>query len=318
MKNKYKLIFEAFFEGMVFIGMILFFGCKKEGTLKLGAIPTPDFNAIVATDGHSVTLVNKTNLPSIPYWAAPDLNLGYGDLQGDSVKVNFIFPGTYTIKMLVTGQGGIDSVSKTITTTQPDPNACSPATALGFIASCTQKTWKLNPAPGALMVGQFAGDGGWWTSGSGEVSGRPCMFNDEYTFVFNKTGDFTYNDHGDFYSDDGAIMATAGCYNDSQYLTDQNAWGSGNFHYAIIPEAGVKGLGQIKVIGLGSHLALQKPINGNDAANVVTATSVTYDIWSMQRNITDATGTYDLLTITMHYGNWSPTDGWWTYTFRSY
>jgi hypothetical protein len=318
MKKHYKLIFGASVAVIALVGVSLFFGCKKEETLKLGAKPTPAFDAIVGSDGHSVTLVNKSNIASIPYWAAPDLNLGYSDLNGDSAKVNFIFPGTYNIKLLVVGAGGIDSTSKTVTTTAPDPNACDPSTPLGFLASCTKKTWKLNPAPGAFKVGQYAGDGGWWSSGSGEVTGRPCFFNDEYTFTFNKVGDFVYNDHGDFYSDGGAIMANAGCYDDSNYTADQAAWGSGNFHYVVIPGAGVKGLGQIKLIGLGAHFALQKPINGNDAPNIVTASSVTYDIWSMQHNITDATGTYDLLTVTLHYGNWSPTDGWWTYTLRSY
>jgi hypothetical protein len=144
------------------------------------------------------------------------------------------------------------------------------------------------------------------------------MFNDEYTFKFNKAGDFIFNDHGDFWTDGGAIMATAGCFSSSQYSAAQQAWGSGSFHYVIIPGAGAKGLGQIKLIGSGAHFALQKPINGNDAPNVVTATSVTYDIWSMQHNVTDLSGTYDLLTVTLHYGNWSPTDGWWTYTLRSY
>jgi hypothetical protein len=317
MKKHNIHIFGAFSAVLALAGLILFFGCKKEATLKLGTVPTPDFSAIVGTDGHTVTLVNKSSTASIPYWAAPDINLGYSDLQGDSAKVNFIFPGTYTIKMLVVGSGGIDSLSKTVTTTQPDPNACDPSTPMGFIASCTQKTWKLNPDAGAFKVGQYAGDGGWWSSGSGEVSGRPCLFNDEYTFKFNKAGDFIY-DQGDFWTDGGTDWpASAGCYDDSQYSSGQQAWGSGNFHYVIIPGAGVKGLGQLKVIGFGAHLALQKPINGNDASNVVTATSVTYDIWSMQSDLTDATGTYDLLTVTLHYGNWSPTDGWWTYTFIS-
>jgi hypothetical protein len=318
MKKQNRLIFGASLAIIAFAGTTLFFGCKKEATLKLGASPTAGFDAIIGTDGHTVTLVNKSNMATIPYWAAPDINLGYGDLQGDSAKVNFIFPGTYTIKMLVVGQGGVDSLTKTVTTTSPDPNACSSTTALGFLASCTQKTWKLNPAAGAIAVGQYAGDGGWWASGSGDVTLRSCMFNDEYTFKFNKAGDFIYNDHGDFWTDGGTGWpGGAGCYNSTQYSADQQAWGSGNFHYVIIPGAGVKGLGQIKLIGLGAHFALQKPINGTDAPNVVTATSVTYDIWSMQ-HISDLSGTYDLLTVTLHYGNWSPTDGWWTYTLRSY
>jgi PKD repeat protein len=318
MKKHNKHIFWTFSAAIALVGLVVFFGCKKEATLKLGTTPTPDFAATVGSDGHTVTLVNKSSTASIPYWAAPDVNLGYGDLQGDSAKVNFIFPGTYTIKMLVVGQGGLDSLTKTVTTTQPDPNACSATTALGFLASCTQKTWTLNPAAGAFAVGQYAGDGGWWTSGAAQVTERPCLFNDEYTFKFNKAGDFIYNDHGDFWTDGGTGWpGAAGCYADSQYSAGQQAWGSGNFHYVIIPGAGVKGLGQIKLIGFGAHFALQKPINGNDAPNVVTANSVTYDIWSMQRNLTDGGGTYDLLVVTLHYGNWSPTDGWWTYTFIS-
>ena len=319
MKKQNRLIIGAFFAVIALVGLTVFFGCKKGATLGLGALPKIDFTATVGSDGHTVTIVNTSPDPVISYFAAPDLNLGYGDLKGDTVVVNYIFPGTYTIKMYAAGNGGIDSTSKTVTTTQPDPLACDPSTPLGFLASCTQKTWKLNPSPGAFKVGQFAGDGGWWASGAGEVTGRPCLFNDEYTFTFNKTGNFTYNDHGDFWTDGGTDWpSAAGCYSDTQYTTGQHAWGSGNFLYAVIPGAGVKGLGQLKLIGLGAHFVLQKPINGTDAPNVVTTSSVTYDIWSMKIDTTDATGTYDLLTITLHYGNWSPTEGWWTYTLRSY
>ncbi len=62
----------------------------------------------------------------------PAINLGYGDLQGDSVKVNFTFPGTYSVKMLVVGAGGIDSLSKTVTTTQPDGDCLNSDYCLGF------------------------------------------------------------------------------------------------------------------------------------------------------------------------------------------
>jgi hypothetical protein len=35
------------------------------------------------------------------------------------------------------------------------------------------------------------------------------------------------------------------------------------------------------------------------------------------QHISDASGTYDLLTVTLHYGSWSATEGWWTFTLRS-
>jgi PKD repeat protein len=317
MKRHYKIFFGAFTAVLVLAGLTLFFSCKREATLKLGSVPTPDFNAVVGSDGHSVTLLNKSDIASIPYWSVPDLNLSYGDLQGDSVKVNFIFPGTYTIKMMVVGNGGLDSLTKTVTTTQPDANACSSSTALGFLASCTQKTWKLKPTAGTLWVSQFAGgEGNWWQSGDGDVTARPCTFNDTYTFKFNKAGDFIYNDGGDFYAEDYSGDPAWSCRASSTYPANQANWASGNFKYALIAGGGVKGLGQIKVIGTGAHIGLNKPINNNEVSTSST-TAITYDIWSMQSNITDALGTYDQLVITFHYGSWSATEGWWTFTLIS-
>ena len=285
----------------------------------LGTKPKADFVATVAADGHTVLLANKSSVASMPYWATADLNLGYSDLKGDSVKLNFIFPGTYSVKMLVAGAGGIDSITKTVTTTQPDPNACASTTPLGFLASCTSKVWKMNPAAGAIKCGQFAGGGEWWGNGTADVAPRSCFFNDTWTFSFNKAGDMAYDDKGDFYSDGfGGVTPSNSCQASTQYTTAQKPWGTGNFKYAVIPTGGVKGLGQIKVIGLGAHLGLAQAINGNETKNGATATSVTYDIWSMQKNVTDATGTYDLLVLTIHYGNWSATEGWWTFTLRSY
>ena len=279
----------------------------------LGTKPVANFVATVAADGHTVLLANKSSVASMPYWAAPDLNLGYSDLKGDSVKVNFIFPGTYKIKLLVAGAGGTDTITKAITTTQPDPNACASTTPLGFLASCTSKVWKMNPAAGAIKVGANAGDGSWWSNATADVAGRPCFFNDTWTFTFDKAADFVYDDKGDFYSDGyGGVTPSNSCQASTQYTTAQKPWGSGSFHYAVISGTGVKGLGQIKLIGLGAHFGIPKSVNGSESPTGPTATSVTYDIWSMT-HVSDTSGTYDLLMVTFNYGA-----GWWTYTLRSY
>jgi hypothetical protein len=308
MKKHNKLIFGAFFAVIALTGLILFFGCKKEATLNLGAVPVADFSAIVASDGHTVTLVNNTDIPSMPYWAVPDLNLGFADLQGDSTVVNFIFPNTYTIKMLVVGAGGIDSLSKEVTTTQADPTACDPTKALGFIASCTQKTWKLNPDAGAYKVGPGANDGSWWSNGVGDVTSRSCEFNDTYVFKFNAAGDFIYNNLDDFYADGYMGNNTNGCEPSSNFTAGQAAWGSGNFKFALIPGAGSAGLGQLKVIGFGAHIGLQKVTNAGEITSGVTATSITYDILVMNHGTS-----YDLLVLGVPLG-W----GWWTFTLRSF
>jgi PKD repeat protein len=296
----------------------MFYACSPDAVnAGLGTKPKADFTAIVGADGHSVLLVNKSNISSMPYWAAPDLNLSYSVLKGDSVKLNYVFPGTYTIKLLVAGAGGLDSITKTVTTTKADPTACSSTNPLGFIASCTQRSWTMNPAPGAFKCGQFAGGGEWWSSGAQEVLDRSCAFNDTYTFKFNAAGDFVFDDKGDFFSDGYiGINPTTTCQTVNQYTTAQKPWGSGNFKFTVLPGAGVKGLGQLVVVGVGAHIGIPKAINGNETPNGATATSVTYDIWSMQ-HVTDPKGDYDLLMLTLHYGNWSATEGWWTFTLRS-
>lgn len=308
MKKHNKLFLGAVFAVIALTGLILFFGCKKEATLSLGAVPNADFNAIVASNGYSVTLVNTSDIPSIPFWAIPAINLGYGDLQGDSTKVDFTFPGTYTVKMYVVGAGGIDSTSKTVTTTQPNPTACDPSEPLGFIASCTQKTWKLNPDAGAYKVGPGANDGSWWSSSVGDVTSRSCEFNNTYVFKFNAGGDFIFDDLGDFYADGYMGNNTNGCEPSSNYTAGQAAWGSGNFKYAVIPGAGSAGLGQLKVIGFGAHIGLQKVTNAGEITSGVTATSVTYDILVMTHGTS-----YDLLVLGVNLG-W----GWWTFTLRSF
>jgi hypothetical protein len=215
--------------------------------------------------------------------------------------------------MLVAGAGGIDSITKTVTTTQPDPNACVSTAPLGFLASCTSKVWKMNPDAGAIKCGPAAGDGSWWSNGTADVAGRPCFFNDTWTFTFDKACDFVYDDKGDFY-DDGYIgtVFSNSCHPSSGYTAAQKTWGSGSFHYAVISGTGVKGLGQIKLIGLGAHFGIPKSVNGSESPTGPIATSVTYDIWSMT-HVSDATGTYDLLMVTFNYGA-----GWWTFTLRSY
>ena len=317
MKKQNRIIIGALFATATLVGLSMLTGCQKAPTLSLGDVPTPGFDAVVGSDGHTVTLVNKSTGASIAYYAVPDINLGYGDLSGDSVKVNFIFPGTYSIKMLMVSSGGVDSLTKTVTTTAPDADACSSTKALGFIASCTQKTWKLKPAVGSLWVSQFAGgDGSWWASGAGDVTARPCTFNDSYTFKFTKSGDYVYDDGGDFYAEDYSGDPSWGCRASSTYPANQANWASGNFKYTVIPGGGVKGLGQLKVLGTGAHIGLNKPINNNEVTNSST-TAITYDIWSMRTNVTDALGTYDELVLTFHYASWSATEGWWTFTLYS-
>src|SRR5699024_6647529 len=120
-----------------------------------------------------------------------------------------------------------------------DPNACN-GTTQGFIAGCTEKTGKLNPAANAERVGPAAGDGSYFGNNAAPVTGlRACDFNDEWTFSFNEEGNMKYDNKGDFYEDTYIGNANLGCGVNSELSETQAPWASGNFHYKVIPNAGV-------------------------------------------------------------------------------
>lgn len=281
--------------------------CQPDQGGSLGNPPKADFASTVGSNGYSVVLVNKSAGPNIAYWAIPGINLGFSDLKGDTIKLNFTFPGTYEVKMRAFGQGGVDSTKQMVTTTQADPSACDPTKALGFIASCTVKTWKLMPAAGAYQVGPNPNDGSWWSNGAGDVSARACEFDDEYKFTFNAAGTFVYNSHGDFFGDGYMGDNTSSCQPESNFTTTQKPWGSGTFKFSVIPGGGINKLGQLKLIGLGAHMGLQKVTEkGEISSGPVSA--ITYDILSMTQNSGG-----DVLVLGANFGG-----GWWTFTFKSF
>lgn len=286
----------------------VFYACKPDvANSGLGALPKPAFTVIPSTTNpNNLVLVNKSSTPSIPYWKTSTGLL----VQGDSAKVNFVFAGTYTITLYVAGHGGIDSITQPVTIGQSDPTACM-GTTYGFVAGCTSKTWKLNPVVGFYKVGPGApGDGSWWASGSSDITLRSCELNDTYTFSFNAAGTFVYNNGGDFYDDGYMGYQQNTCEPNSHFTAAQLPWSSGTFQYVFIPGAGSMSLGQIKVVGLGAHIGMQKITNDAETAGGPVATSVTYDITSMTH---DPAG-FDLMELAVHTGGFE----WWTFKLRSY
>ena len=99
---------------------------------------------------------------------------------------------------------------------------------------------------------------------------------------------------------------SASCEPESNFTPTQAPWGSGTFTYSVIDGTGVNKLGQLKVIGLGAHMGLQKVTsNGENTSGPVSA--ITYDIISMTQ---DPNGDILVLGINLGYG-------WWTFTFKS-
>jgi hypothetical protein len=127
--------------------------------------------------------------------------------------------------------------------------------------------------------------------------------------VFSAARTFSYDNKGDFYGDGYLGNNTNTCQPSSNYTAAQAPWGSGSFTYTFTQGAGIAGLGQLTVVGLGAHIGLQKVRNG---AEVTTpATSITYDVLAATH---DVAGNYDLLTLGVAIG----APGWWTFRLRSF
>lgn len=283
-----------------------FNSCKKDEIGKLGQLPSIDFAVVPAAGNpNEIIFVNKSSSAIIPYWKIGNSSI----MQGDSIRQSFVFEGTYRATLYGAGQGGIDSVSKDFVITKSDPGACV-GTQLGFITSCTSKTWKLNSAAGAYKVGnEGPGSGNWWTSPASEPDARPCEFNDTYTFSFDANGTFVFDNKGDFYGDGYLGDNSAGCQPESNYTAAQKGWGSGTFKYSFTPGKGVKGLGQLTVIGKGAHIGIQKARNGGEVTSG-PANSITYDVLEARH---DPAG-YDILQVGVDIGG----GGWWSFTLRSF
>lgn len=279
--------------------------CKK-ADYKLNSIPQADFE-IQQEDPNTVVLVNKTPGSSIAYW---ETSTGQ-EFQGSTARIRFTFAGEYELTLHAVTQGGIASVSKSVTIAQSDPSACDPEKALGFIAGCTEKKWQLNPAAGAFKVGPGPDNGSWWASGTGEVSARACEFNDEFTFHFDPEGTFVYDNQGDFFADGYLGSKSTACEPAANLSGEQAAWNSGTFHFSVVEGAGVSGLGQLTVKGKGAHIGIKKAHNGGETPDGPVGESITYDILEMTPNA-DGQG-YDLLKIGVPIGG----EGWWTFTLRS-
>jgi len=295
--NKFQVL------GLLLFSAVVFSSCKYDVKDLLPA-PTASFTATPVPGASNKFALASTSQNA---WRYDWDKSGAGFVQGKALDtVYFAYAGTYTVKLFVYGQNGTATASQDIVVTASDPNACV-GTQLGFITSCTSKTWKLDPDAGAYKVGPNADDGSWWSSGLGDVTGRSCEFNDEYKFEFSANKTFTYDNKGDFYADGYMGTNSNGCEPTANYTATQAPWGSGTFTYEFTEGAGVNNLGQLKVVGLGAHIGLQKVRNGGENTSS-PATSITYDVLEQTH-----TASYDLLKLGVNIGG-----GWWTFRLRSF
>jgi PKD repeat protein len=284
---------------IIFFGVALMLtSCDPivEQKIDIGSAPSANFD-FTFIDPNNVTFTNTTSDDHfIVSWDVADV----GTFSGDEVEVNFFTAGDYEVTMSVFGRGGSGSITKTVTITQDDPTACDPL--VQFLTGCDEKTWKLNPAEGALWVGPTDNSQTWWQSSAGDVTLRDCDWNDEYKF--NKDGTYTYVSNGDLWGESYMGFGSDQCYPITDLPADRADWGDGVHTIEIIPAAG-SSPDQIKVSGSGAFLGIRKAANGMEVTH--PQASVTYDIVD-----TRTEAGKDILEIEVNFGG-----GIWRFTLAS-
>jgi PKD repeat protein len=277
------------------ISLVLITACKKQKDYELGPKPKAGITITTVTGKVNTYLLTSTSTGSFSYrWDKGD---GGGVKEGPATDTAYYAEkGNYTVKLLVLGQGGYDTVSTVINVAADDPNGCFGAKSL--LTNCSSKTWIPMPDWGALWVGPNDGGGAWWQSGPGDVGPRSCYFNDEYTF--KKDGSFIYDDKGDTRVDDEGgqpwpndIGLPIGCTSNTNIPAKYKAWLGGSFTFRIV------GANKLQVVGSGAHMGLYKV--GEYGTTATPDPVVTYDILEL---------TATKLTIKKQY-DW----GQWRFSF---
>lgn len=251
---------------------VLALGSCEYDKRELGPKPVASFTVTPIAGQVNKYLLTSTSSNAFRFdWDKAD---GSGFMRGKQVDtVYFPDKGTYNVKLLVFGESGIDSASQSVVVANDDPAALTP---LKILTGNSSKTWILNPAAGALLVGDNGGTV-WWSSSAADVTAadRTCLFNDEYTFT--KTGSFNFDAKGDMRVDDEGgnpwptdIGLPIGCFPMSSIPAQYQAWGSGNFTFSII------GNNVLRVTGTGAHLGLYKV--GENGTTATPEPVINYDI----------------------------------------
>lgn len=268
--KKINLILSAAF------GILAMVACNPYTPKKmtLGAPPTASFTITEGTEMNTYTLKSTSTDAFLYKW-----DLGNGTTgDGESVDVFYQFAGEYTVKLTALGEGGSDTIVKTITVAEDAPLPCT-GIALA-LTGCGSKKWKLAPEANALWVASDINASVWfgWGNGAADVNARSCLFNDTYTF--NADGTVTYDDTDDLWADtdnNGNVTPAdlglnPGCNAAADWPAAYADWMGGQFQFSITDSV-------LTLIGSGAHLGLYKVANGQEVTT--PQPSISYNILSI-------------------------------------
>ncbi len=261
-----------------------------------GAPPSVSFDSSI--DGNTVTFTNTSNNADSFSW-----DFGDGMTSSEESPVyTYAADGAYTVVLTASNADGMSTATTEIIITSQSFSAA----ALDGGAS---KTWRLNPAAGALSVGPGKGSGEWFATTVDDIVGRDCVFEDE--FIFDNAGAYTYNANGSVFGEPYMGVDPAGCVDESSLTGGAEAWASGNYTFTVT-EANGDTPAFVTVRGTGAFIALPKAFNGGEhqnASTIETDGEVTYEVLSY---VNGADG--EILRLTIDISENQVGGAWWTFT----
>lgn len=262
-------------------------------TVTGGTIENTDFAAnAVVNDGVAGSTISTLATATWSITSAgAEVASGTESLSGDAATINIAVAGgfavgDYNLDLVVSDSNGnqsTDNVSFTVELPLPDFDISG--------------DWTLEPVAGALKVGPGQGDGSWWSSGAGDVTGRACLFDDVYTFTGNATGTFAVNTGDMTWLEPWQGMNPEGCGTPVAPFVS-----STDFTYTYQNN-------QLTLQGVGAALGLVKAHNGVELGSPADAPDqVTYEIASQTQE-----GSVRRMTLQIFSGG----ETWWEFLLIS-
>jgi uncharacterized protein (TIGR02145 family) len=192
---------------------------------------------------------------------------------------------------------------------------------INILTGDVSKTWKLlrdvSTGDYPLQVGPIDHSTIWWAMGyyNNELANRPCMLNDEWTFVYD--GSLDFDAKGDFWAEGGIFDPANYCESTENMIgitgEDCSPWGSGNHMFRL--ESGSSS--KLTSLGKGAYIGFYKTATDMEVQNLtpMVQDSVTYNVIKLKE------GVVDTLIVEIEYKfqiTSSAPEGYWRYVLVHY
>jgi PKD repeat protein len=281
---------------IVLVGAFIVSGCSDSSTSgELGSTPPDASFTVTAIEGQENTYLLESTTEGAFMWQW-DLGNGNGFQKGTEVDTAFYSQaGNYDIKLRAFGEAGSDTASSSLNVAQ---NAC--VGDLKLLTGCDGKTWVLNPEAGAVWIGTADFSTRYFAYSEGDVQGRSCQFNDEYTFNLDLTmnrdlvGDIWVDAEGDAnpFPTDIISSGQTGCYDWSAINSQYSAWGSDTFNYSLSGN-------QLEISGDGAYMGLYKV--GDSGITATPESEISYEILELAEDRLVMAAIYSDINLAFRY-----------------